>query len=90
MSQCHDALLAYHVPPSVQEVFCTLYGQMPLTGRQLRESTGMPRRTVYEALKRLQQLGLLKMRTSLKDSRQTYFWIASDELAAATSAGQPA
>lgn len=52
-----------------------------MTGQQLRQSTGLPRRTVYEALRRLKQIGLLGERASLKDTRQTYFWIANDKVA---------
>ena len=67
------------VPPSVQTVFCTLYGHDPMTGSELRDLTGLPRRTVYAALQRLKELGLLRERASLRDARQTYFWVASGE-----------
>jgi DNA-binding transcriptional regulator GbsR (MarR family) len=76
MTQCHDIVRPYHVPPSVEEVFCTLYRHTPMTGAELREATGRPRRTVYEALRHLKQIGLLRERPSLKDTRQTLFWIA--------------
>lgn len=77
---CQDAVRAVApVPPSVQTVFCTLYGHDPMTGAQLRTLTGLPRRTVYAALQRLKELGLLKERASLRDARQTYFWIPADE-----------
>ena len=75
MSDCHESLKALHVPRSVEEVYCTLYQHDPMTGQQIRETTGLPRRTIYEALRRLKQLGLLRERISLKDTRQTYFWI---------------
>jgi len=79
LTDCHDIARDLHVPPSVQEVFCTLYQHDPMTGQQLRETTGLPRRTVYEALRRLKQLGMLRERASLKDTRQTYFWITGPQ-----------
>lgn len=63
------------VAPSVQTVLATLYAQHPLTGQQIRERTGLPRRTVYAALQRLKELGVLQERTSLRDTRQSYFWL---------------
>ena len=46
-----------------------------MTGKEIREATGLPRRTVYTALRRLRELGLLQARQSLRDTRQTYFWM---------------
>lgn len=63
------------VPPSAQEIFCALYGHEPMTGQQIREETGMPRRTIYSALRKLRELGVLNSRLSLRDTRQTYFWV---------------
>lgn len=85
MSDCHDTLQV-RLPPSVQEVYCALYNHTPMTGAQLRESTGLPRRTIYEALRRLKQLGVLRERVSLKDTRQTYFWVAGTQATAAAAA----
>jgi DNA-binding transcriptional regulator GbsR (MarR family) len=82
MTDCHDIVRQYHVPPSVQEVFCTLYNHDPMTGQDIRQTTGLPRRTVYEALRRLKMLGILRERISLKDTRQTYFWIPAPAQAA--------
>ncbi|MEA3189887.1 MAG: Sugar-specific transcriptional regulator TrmB [Thermoplasmata archaeon] len=79
MSDCHDSLNV-RLPPSVQEVYCALYNHTPMTGAQLRESTGLPRRTIYEALRRLKQIGVLRERVSLKDTRQTYFWVAAAQV----------
>ncbi len=78
MTACQDIVRQYHVPPSVQEVFCTLYEHDPMTGMQLRETTGLPRRTIYEALRRLKHIGILRERVSLRDTRQTYFWISEN------------
>jgi DNA-binding MarR family transcriptional regulator len=61
---------------SVQAVVQQLAGHAPMTGKELREATGLPRRTVYAALRRLREMGLLEERSSLKDTRQTYFWLA--------------
>lgn len=68
------------VPPSVEAVFCALYDRDPMTGAQLRDDTGLPRRTLYSALKRLRDLGVLKEQLSLRDTRQTYFWIDGDKV----------
>ncbi len=70
------------VPDSVETVFCLLASQAPLTGRQLRDATGLPRRTLYSALKRLQDTGMLRKQVSLRDSRQTFFWLDHDPVPA--------
>ena len=78
MSDCTDLLRTLApLPPSVQSVVCALNGHAPMTGQQLRENTGLPRRTIYEALRRLKEMGIRRERTSLRDTRQTYFWIAT-------------
>lgn len=63
------------VPASVQAVLNTLHHHKPMTGKQLREATGLPRRTIYTALRRLREMGLLEEQASLRDTRQTYFWV---------------
>lgn len=63
------------VPASVQKVLGQLQEHPPMTGKQLREATGLPRRTIYTALRRLRELGMLHERSSLRDTRQTYFWV---------------
>ena len=65
-----------HVPPSVQTVYCALYGHEPMTGRQLRDATNLPRRTIYAALQRLKELRVIQERASLRDTRQTFYWAA--------------
>lgn len=67
------------VPSSVQTILCQLYGHTPMTGKELREATGLPRRTIYTALRKLRDLGLLRERQSLRDTRQTYFWVPAVE-----------
>jgi DNA-binding transcriptional ArsR family regulator len=64
-----------HAPGSVQAILAKLAGHSPMTGKEIREATGLPRRTVYTALRRLREMGLIKEQASLKDTRQTYFWI---------------
>ena len=49
--------------------------QKPVTSRQLQESMNLPRRTVYGALKRLREEGRVATRASLKDTRQSYYWV---------------
>ncbi len=69
---------AQHTPPpsaSVQAILERLQGHAPMTGKQIREATGLPRRTVYTALRKLRELGLIQERSSLRDTRQTYFWL---------------
>ncbi len=75
---CADTVRSLpHIAPSVQTVLCTLVEHTPMTGAEIRASTGLPRRTVYAALKTLKALGILKERASLRDTRQTYFWVVS-------------
>lgn len=66
------------MPDSVQTILNQLAGHKPMTGKEIREATGLPRRTVYTALRRLREMGLLKEVPSLRDTRQTYFWIDGD------------
>jgi DNA-binding transcriptional regulator GbsR (MarR family) len=74
---CRQALESVaHVAPSVQTVYCAMYGHQPMTGRQLRDATHLPRRTIYAALQRLKELDVVKERASLRDTRQTYYWVA--------------
>ena len=76
-SPCEESLQSVaHVPPSVQTVYCAMYGQKPMTGRQLRDATHLPRRTIYAALQRLRELGVIQERASLRDTRQTFYWVA--------------
>ena len=89
---CRDTLAAVaHVPPSVQTVYCAMHGSPPKTGQQLREETHLPRRTVYAALQKLKELGMLNERPSLRDTRQTYYWVPgaphgrSEEASASTA-----
>jgi DNA-binding MarR family transcriptional regulator len=89
MTTCQDSLSQVaHVPPSVQTVYCALYGHQPMTGRQLRDATHLPRRTIYAALQRLRELDVIKERASLRDTRQTFYWVAGVPAAAPDEAPQ--
>lgn len=76
--QTHDTPGLEGAPASVQAIVQQLAGHAPMTGKEIREATGLPRRTVYTALNRLREMGVLQERSSLKDTRQTYFWLAGD------------
>ena len=77
---CKDMAKALpHMPPSTESVLCALNGHNPMTGAELQELTHLPRRTVYEALRQLRAFGVLKERPSLRDTRQTYFWLAGQD-----------
>lgn len=76
MTVCQEALSSIAtVAPSVQTVYCAMFGNAPKTGQQLRDETHLPRRTVYAALQKLKELGMLSERPSLRDTRQTYYWV---------------
>jgi DNA-binding transcriptional regulator GbsR (MarR family) len=64
------------VAPSVQTVLGTLHQQQPMTSADIQATTGLPRRTVYAALRTLRGLGVLMERPSLRDMRQSYVWLA--------------
>ena len=82
---CKTELAAVaHVPPSVQTVYCALYGHEPMTGRQLRDATNLPRRTIYAALQRLKELRVIQERASLRDTRQTFYWVSGSDQAPPT------
>jgi DNA-binding MarR family transcriptional regulator len=86
MTGCQDLQALAHVPPSVQTVYCAMYGNQPMTGRQLRDATHLPRRTIYAALHRLRELGVIQERASLRDTRQTYYWVGEAAKAEAAHA----
>jgi DNA-binding MarR family transcriptional regulator len=90
VSVCQDSLSQVaHVPPSVQTVYCALYGHQPMTGRQLRDATNLPRRTIYAALQRLKELDVIQERASLRDTRMTFYWVAGQGPTAGKVSGQP-
>lgn len=66
------------LPESARTVVCTLYSNRPMTGKELREATRLPRRTLYTALQRLKEAGVLSEQVSLRDSRQSYYWLKQE------------
>lgn len=48
------------------------------TKKDLREKTGLPRRTIYQAINDALALGLVRERPSLRDTRQT-FWSLTEQ-----------
>jgi DNA-binding MarR family transcriptional regulator len=74
---CNTAkALLPEAPASVAKVICLLNEKDKLTNKEIQEATGLPRRTLYSALQRLQQEGLVRQQISLTDTRQTYFWLS--------------
>ncbi len=71
--------MSAELPASARTIIEKLEGHSPMTGKQIREATGLPRRTIYTALRRLRALGMLHERQSLRDTRQTYFWLEGEE-----------
>ncbi|MFA5945210.1 MAG: hypothetical protein WC876_12180, partial [Candidatus Thermoplasmatota archaeon] len=41
-------------------------------------ATNLPRRTIYAALQKLRELDVIKERASLRDTRQTFYWVAGE------------
>lgn len=65
------------IAPSVVALQEVLTGRPPMTAGDLRELTGLPRRTISGALRVLRARGDLRQQQSLKDSRKTFFWLAT-------------
>lgn len=61
--------------PSVLAVFEALLDQR-LRLFELSERTGFARRTVSDALRTLEALGLLSSMPDLTDTRHTWYWVA--------------
>ncbi len=79
MTDCKELIAQLpEVPESSQRVLCLLNGHDPMTAKEIREALDLPRRTLYTALSRLREAGVLKERVSLRDSRQRFFWIDPD------------
>lgn len=72
--------------PSVRAVRLAL-AHGALTAADIRLASGLPRRTVYAALRVLEGRGSLGQRGSLHDSRQTFYWLCFDSPAKAADAG---
>ncbi len=63
-----------HLPPSAQTVFDFVKSHPGCTGKDVKEGTGLPRRTVYSATEKLKEHGLVDARGSLSDSRQEKYF----------------
>lgn len=63
------------LPRSAESVLSALCEEGPLTMSDLQARCGLARRTVYGAVRRLRERGLLQAQTSLRDTRQTFFWL---------------
>lgn len=63
--------------PSVLALIDAFAGRPPLTASDLRALTGLARRTVCWALQELRLRGWLREQRSLRDARQTFFWLAA-------------
>jgi DNA-binding GntR family transcriptional regulator len=46
-----------------------------LTAKQLREATGIPRRTLFTVLDKMADEGLLASKDAIADTRQRLFWL---------------
>ncbi len=60
--------------PSTQTILCVLAKTGPLTMKDLAAASGLARRTVYGAVRRLAEIGVVQGRPDLRDTRQTLFW----------------
>lgn len=66
------------LPESARRVFAAVREDGPLTHADLRRRTGLPPRTVRFAVKRLKDEGFVDTRCSLRDCRNTYFFVSKD------------
>ena len=64
------------LPRPVRTVVAALQQRQPMTGGDLLLASGLPRRTVSNALRILRRRGWLMERQSLRDARKTYFWLS--------------
>ena len=69
------------LPPSAVAVLGLLATRGPLTHKDLVASAPIPPRTVRFALARLRREGRIVERLSLRDSRQSYYSLATGDVA---------
>lgn len=60
-------------PGSVRTVAQALRGGGLLTSKELQERSGLARRTVYSALRRLLEMGYVERHPNLRDTRRSWF-----------------
>ena len=69
------------LPPSAVTVLGLLATRGPLTHKQLTQTAPIPARTVRFALARLRDEGRVLERPSFRDSRQSYYLLATGDTA---------
>lgn len=75
---CHEATQRIpDAPRSAKTVLCTLAERGPMTMKDIQLRSGLARRTVYGAVRRLREMGLLSERPNLHDTRQTWYSLAA-------------
>lgn len=75
------------MPRAVHGVYIALR-KGPMTQKELRQVTGHARRTVYGALRRLEDLGLITVHPDLRDTRQSRY-VLTDENGTETPENKP-
>ena len=63
------------VPPSAKYIFKLLLTEGEMTQKELIESTGLPNRTVRNALAILKGKGVINQRPHLRDARQSIYYV---------------
>lgn len=63
------------VPPSAKYIFKLLLTEGEMTQKELIESTGLPNRTVRNALSILKEKGVVNQRPHLRDARQSIYFV---------------
>ncbi|RKD88055.1 helix-turn-helix transcriptional regulator [Halopiger aswanensis] len=76
-------------PPSAKLVFKALEYDGSLTQAEIAEETLLPRRTVRDALSRLNDAGLVEGRVSFRDARQSVYSLTDDGERATPTAADP-
>ncbi|MEE9411321.1 MAG: NAD(+)/NADH kinase [Candidatus Heimdallarchaeota archaeon] len=64
------------VPPSAKYIFKLLLTEGEMTQKELIESTGLPNRTVRNALNILKEKGVISQRPHLRDARQSIYFVS--------------
>jgi NAD+ kinase len=64
------------VPPAAKYVFKLLVTEGEMTQKELIESTGLPNRTVRNALNILKEKGVISQRAHLRDARQSIYFVS--------------
>jgi len=71
-----DLRLLEGVPPSAKYIFKLLLTEGEMTQKELIESTGLPNRTVRNALRIMKEKGIIMQRAYLKDARQSIYFVS--------------